>query len=269
MTSLVLVPLDDTVVFPTMDVTLPVDVGDEDRVLLIPRHDNAFAKVGTIAAVTDSVRLPGGARAVQLAGVARGIAGAAHTDHAGRLRVEVTESADDVPVDGRTRQLEREYRAVVEEILELRGVDERVGSWLRAIGEPGALADTVGFAPDVSFEEKVQILETVDVTERLALAVGMQRARLTELQLRHKIREDVREGADKQQREYFLRKQMEPIQRELGEDGASVVEEYRTKIADAGMPEAVEEQATKELGRLERMGEQSAEASTIRSTSTG
>ena len=59
MTPMILVPLDDTVVFPTMDVTLPVDVGDEDRVLLIPRHDNAFAKVGTIAAVTDSVRLPG------------------------------------------------------------------------------------------------------------------------------------------------------------------------------------------------------------------
>src|SRR3712207_9304790 len=81
MTSLLLVPMDDTVVFPTMDVTLPVDVGDEDRVLLIPRHDNAFAKVGTVAEVTDRVRLPGGGRAVQLSGVARGIAGAAHTDH--------------------------------------------------------------------------------------------------------------------------------------------------------------------------------------------
>ncbi len=265
MTSLILVPLDDTVVFPTMDVTLPVDVGDEDRVLVIPRHDGAFAKVGTIAEVTDSVRLPGGARAVQLSGVARGVAGAAHTDHLGRLRVEVTESTDDVPVDGRTRDLEREYRAVVEEILELRGVDDRVGAWLRAIGEPGPLADTIGYAPDVSFEDKVRVLETLDVTERLQLAVKLQRERLTELQLRRKIREDVREGADKQQREYFLRKQMESIQRELGEDSGSVVEEYRTKIAEAGMPEAVEEQATKELGRLERMGEQSGESSMIRS----
>src|SRR5918996_1399050 len=265
MTSMILVPLDDTVVFPTMDVTLPVDVGDEDRVLLIPRHDNEFAKVGTIAEVTDRVRLPGGARAVQLSGVARGVAGAAQTDHLGRLRVDVTEHPDDVPVDGRTRELEREYRAVVEEILELRGVDDRVGAWLRAIGEPGPLADTIGYAPDISFEEKVQILETLDVTERLELAVRLQRERLTELQLRLKIREDVREGADKQQREYFLRKQMESIQRELGEDSASVVEEYRTKIAEAGMPEAVEEQATNELGRLERMGEQSGEASMIRS----
>jgi ATP-dependent Lon protease len=265
MTSMILVPLDDTVVFPTMDVTLPVDVGDEDRVLLIPRHESAFAKVGTVAEVTDSVRLPGGGRAVQLSGVARGIAGAAHTDHAGRLRIEVTEQTDEVPVDGRTRELEREYRAVVEEILELRGVDDRVGAWLRAIGDPGPLADTIGYAPDVSFEEKVEVLETLDVTERLELAVRIQRQRLTELQLRRKIRDDVREGADQQQREYFLRKQMESIQRELGEDSGSVVEEYRTKIAEAEMPEAVEEQATKELGRLERMGEQSGEASMIRS----
>src|SRR5919108_505008 len=148
MASLILVPLDDTVVFPTMDVTLPVDVGDEDRVLLIPRHEGAFAKVGTVATVTDSVRLPGGARAVQLS---------------------------------------------------------------------------------------------------------------------RKIRDDVQSGAEKQQREYFLRKQMESIQRELGEDSASVVEEYQGKIDEAGMPEAVEEQARKELGRLERMGEQSGEASMIRS----
>src|SRR5688572_1496367 len=265
MNSLLLLPLDDTVVFPTMDVTLPVDAGDEDRVLLIPRHDGAFAKVGTIAEVTDRVRLPGGGRAVTLSGVSRGIAGAAHTDPAGRLRIEVAEVSDDVPVDGRTRTAEREYRAVVEEILELRGADERVAQFLRAIGEPGPLADTIGYAPDVSFEQKVQILETVDVTERLELAVKIQRERLVELQLRRKIREDVRDGAEQQQREYFLRKQMESIQRELGEDSASVVEEYRTKIAEADMPEDVREQADKELGRLERMGEQSAEAGMIRS----
>jgi ATP-dependent Lon protease len=265
MTSLLLVPLDDTVVFPTMDVTLPVDAGDEKRVLLIPRHEGAFARVGTIAEVTDRVRLPGGARAVSLTGVTRGVAGAASSDSFGRLRVATEERVDDVPVDGRTRTLEREYRAVVEEILELRGADERVAAFLRAIAEPGALADTIGYAPDVSFEQKLEVLETLDVTERLELAARIQRERLVELQLRKKIREDVREGADKQQREYFLRKQMESIQRELGEDSGSVVEEYRAKIAEAGMPEQVREQADKELGRLERMGEQSGEASMIRS----
>src|SRR6188472_634259 len=265
MTSLLLVPLDDTVVFPTMDVTLPVDAGDETRVLLVPRHEGEFAKVGTIAEVTDHVRLPGGGRAVSLSGSARGVAGAAHTDSRGRLRVEVTEHPDDIPVDGRTRVAEREYRAVVEEILELRGADERVASFLRAIVEPGALADTIGYAPDVPFEQKLQVLETLDVTERLELAVKIQRERLTELQLRKKIREDVQSGAEAQQREYFLRKQMESIQRELGEDSGSVAEEYRKKIAESGMPDEVREQATKELGRLERMGEQSGEASMIRS----
>src|SRR3712207_9239170 len=91
MISLLLVPMDDTVVFPTMDVTLPVDVGDEERVLLIPRHDGEFAKAGTIAEVTDRVRLPGGARAVQLSAVARGVAGAVHTDTAARLCLEAAE----------------------------------------------------------------------------------------------------------------------------------------------------------------------------------
>src|SRR5918998_5487588 len=107
MTPLLLVPLDDTVVFPTMDVTLPVAVGDEERVLLIPRHENEFAKVGTIARVTDHVRLPGGGRAVTLSGESRGVVvGGAQTDASGRLRVEVEESPDTVPVDGRTRELE-------------------------------------------------------------------------------------------------------------------------------------------------------------------
>jgi ATP-dependent Lon protease len=265
MTSLFLIPVDDTVVFPTMDVTLPVDTGDEDRVLLVPRHGSDFGSVGTIAAVTDHVRIPGGGRAVQLSGVARGVVGAGHSDAQGRLRVEVTEQADDIPVDGRTRQAEREYRAVVEEILELRGADSRIADFLRAITEPGPLADTIGYAPDVSFEEKVEVLETLDVTERLELAVRLQKDRLAELQVRRRIREDVQSGADKQQREYFLRKQMDSIRRELGDDDASVIEEYRSKIEAAGMPEKVREQAEKELGRLERLGEQGGEAGTIRS----
>jgi ATP-dependent Lon protease len=264
MTSLLLIPLDDTVVFPTMDVTLPVDTGDDDRVLLVPRHEGEYASVGTIAKVAQKVRLPGGGHGAMLEGISRGVAGAAHTDHAGRLRVEVEERVDDVPVDGRTRDIEREYRATVEEILELRGDDGRIASWVRAITEPGALADTSGYAPDLTFEQKVELLETVDVTARLELALARQRERLAELQVRQKIREDVESGAAKQQREYVLRKQMESIRRELGEDDATVGEDYRTKIAEAGMPEAVREQAERELARLERSGEQSGEAQTIR-----
>ncbi|MBX5440571.1 MAG: endopeptidase La [Solirubrobacteraceae bacterium] len=247
-----------------MDVTLPVDVGDEERVLLVPRHEGSFASVGTIARVAERVRLPGGLRGASLEGVARGIAGAAHADARGRLRVEVTEAHDEVPVDGRTRELERELRAVYDEILELRGDDGRVASFLRAITEPGALADASGYAPDLTFDDKVRLLETIDVTERLELALSLQRERLAELQVRRRIREDVESGAQKQQREYFLRRQLESIRKELGEDDGSVVDEYRAKIEEAGMPDAVREQAERELARYERIGDQSAESQTIR-----
>jgi ATP-dependent Lon protease len=264
MSRLLLVPLEDVVVFPGMSLTLAVDAGDEERVLLVPRHEHEFAAIGTVAEVSDRVRLPGGARAVTLTGLHRGVAGAAHTLPDGRLYVEVDERPDDVPVDGRTRNLEREYRAVVEEILEVRGDDGRISAFVRSITEPGVLADTGGYSPDLNYDQKVKLLQTLDVTERLELALGYQRERLAELQVRKRIREDVESGAEAQQREYFLRKQMESIRKELGEDDASVVEEYRTKIQEAGMPDHAREQAEKELGRLEKMGEQSAESTVIR-----
>jgi ATP-dependent Lon protease len=259
-----LIPLEDTVVFPNMGITLTEEVGDDERVVLVPRHENEFLDVGTIAEVTERLRLPGGGHAVALSGEHRGLIGAAQTGPGGELRVEVQERPDEVPVDGRTRELEREYRATVEEILELRGDDGRIAAFLRAIAEPGALADSAGYSPNLSYEQKVQLLRTLDVTERLELSVKLQRESLAELQIRKRIREDVQEGAEKQQREYFLRKQMDSIRKELGEDDASVADEYRTKIEDADMPEPVSEQALKELSRLERMGEQTGESSMIR-----
>src|SRR6478609_6879871 len=193
-----LIPLDDTVVFPNMGITLTVDVGDDDRVVLVPRHDNEFLEVGVIAEVSEKIRLPGGGRAVALSGEHRALIGAAETGAGGELRVEVDERPDEIPVDGRTRELEREYRATVEEILELRGDDGRISAFLRAIAEPGALADSAGYSPSLSYEQKVELLRTTDVTER------------------------------------------------------------------PEMPDEVREQATKELARLERMGEQTGESSMIR-----
>jgi len=261
---LLLVPLEDLVVFPNMNVTLTVDVGDEDRVLLVPKHDDGYAKVGTVAEVTDRIRLPGGGRAVALNGLHRGIAGAAATDAQGRLFIDVEGRPDEEAADGRSRELEREYRAVVEEILELRGDDGRIAAFVRSISEPGALADTAGYSPDLTFEQKVSLLETVDVRERLELALQLQRERLALMQVRRRIQEDVESGVEKQQREYILRRQLDSIRKELGEDEASVVEEYRTKIAEAEMPENVLEQAERELSRLERMGDQTPEATVIR-----
>jgi ATP-dependent Lon protease len=264
LSSFLLIPLDDTVVFPNMNVTISADVGDEERVLLVPRHEGEYARVGTVAEVAERVRLPGGGSAVSLVGLYRGIAGAAHTDSQGRLRVEVEERPDVDPPGVKTRDLEREYRAVVEEILELRGDDGRISAFVRSIREVGTLADTAAYAPETTFEQRIELLEAVDVIERLELALRLQRERLAELQIRHRIREDVEEGAQRQQREYILRRQLESIRKELGEDDASVSEDYRSKIAEADLPDEVREQAEREVGRLERMGDQSGESSMIR-----
>src|SRR6187401_1317397 len=247
-----------------MTATLPLDTGTESRVLLVPRHEGVYAKVGTVAEVVESGRLPGGGSAVTLTGLHRALIGAAETGPGGGLYVEVEERLDETPAPVKTRELETEYRAVVQEILELREADPRIGEFLRSVAEPGALADTAAYSPDSTFEQRVELLETLDVVERLELAVALQRDRLAELQVRRRIRDDVESGAQAQQREYFLRKQMESIRKELGEDEASVVDEYRRKIEEASMPDPVREQAERELGRLERMGDASGEASMIR-----
>jgi ATP-dependent Lon protease len=264
LSTMLLVPLEDLVVFPNMNVTLTVDVGAEERVLLVPRHENDYASVGVVAEVTDRIRLPGGGRAVALGGLHRGVAGAAETDAKGDLRVEVEERPDPEESDARMRELETEYRAVAEEILELRGDDGRISAFVRSISEPGALADTAGYSPDLTFAQKVELLETLDVRERLELSIRFQRDRLAEMQVRRRIREDVEEGAAKQQREYILRRQLESIRKELGEDDASVVDEYRRKLDEAELPEPVREQADRELSRLERQGDSSPEGSMIR-----
>ncbi len=264
MSRLRIVPLDNEVIFPGMPATMAAaDVGDDTRVLLIPRRGQAYARVGVVAEVSERGRRRGRGT-VSLIALHRAVPGAAATDGAGVLRVEIEERPDQNPTPDLTRDLEREYRAVVEEILELKGDDGRISAFVRSITDAGALADTAGYSPDLNVDQKVQLLETLDVVERLTLAVHLQQDRLTELVVRKKIREDVEGGAQKQQRDYFLRRQMDAIRKELGDDDGSAAEDYRTKIANAGMPEAVKQQAERELGRLDRLGDSNAEASTIR-----
>jgi ATP-dependent Lon protease len=262
--QLPLIPLDDSILFPGMTATVAAEVGDAERVFVVPRHEGEYGRIGTVAEVLETGKLPGGVAAATLSGLHRGLAGTASSGPAGQLLIDVEPIHDGTPTDERTRELEREYRAVVEEILELRGDDGRVSAFLRSITEPGALADTSGYSPDLGQAEKRRLLETVPVTERLELALELQRERLAELQVRRRIRDDVESGAQAQQREYFLRKQMESIRKELGEDDASVVDEYRRKVDESAMPDAVRDQAERELGRLERMGETTGESSMIR-----
>jgi ATP-dependent Lon protease len=264
MDRLRLIPLDDTVAFPGMAVTLPVDVGTDTKVLLVPRQEEAYAKVGVVAEVSERLRLAGRGFAASLMPLHRAIPGAAAEDEHGVLRVGFEARPDVAPAPALTRELEREYRAVVDEILEMRGDDGRIRAFVRSITEPGALADTAGYSPDLTFAQKRELLETLDVVDRLKLAIAFQRERMAELQVRKRIKDDVDDGAQKQQREYFLRKQMDAIRKELGENDGSLADEYRQKIAAANMPEAVRSQAERELDRFERMGESNAESSMIR-----
>src|SRR6187401_2992079 len=207
MKRLRIIPLDETVVFPGMPVTVSVDVGSDERVLLVPRQQNNYARVGVVAEVSERVRLAGRGRAASLMALHRAIPGAAGGDEDGVLRVDFEPRPDQAPATSLTRELEREYRAVVDEILELRGDDGRIRAFVRSITDTGALADTAGYSPDFNFTQKVQLLESFDVVERLTLALQFQRDRLAELQVRKRIHENVEDGASKQQREYFLRRQ--------------------------------------------------------------
>src|SRR5436190_684540 len=224
MTTLKLVPLDDAVVFPGMPVTLPAKMVGERRVLLVPCPDGVYAKVGVVA---EAESLPKNNRGtVALMPLHRGVPSVAHADSDGVLRVDVDEKPDVAPPAPMTRELEREYRAVVEEILELRGDDGRISAFVRSITDPGMLADTAGYSPDLNLHQKIELLETLDVVERLSMALKLQQERLAELRVRKRIREDVETGAQKQQREYFLRKQMDAIKKEIGESDGSVADDY-------------------------------------------
>src|SRR3954468_11881323 len=110
--TLLLIPLDDAVVFPAVTATLPIDTGDEDRVFLLPRHDGEFGRIGVVAEVIERGQLPNGAWAATVIGLHRGLAGAAEPVD-DTLRVEVQEIHDGHPQDEHTNELMQEYRAVV------------------------------------------------------------------------------------------------------------------------------------------------------------
>jgi ATP-dependent Lon protease len=235
----------------------------DQSVLLVPRIEGRYARVGTVAEIEDVGRLPSGIEALVVRGLHRALLGTGvpGTGDATWIEVEPIEEAEP---SARAVELGREYRATVENIVESRGVPQ-VAEFLRGITDPGALADTAGYSPDMSFEQKVEILEELDIERRLEIVIEHAKKTLADLELKDKIRSDVTEGIDKRQREFLLREQMAAIRKELGEDGEeNVVEGYRKRIAEAGMPEEVQKQAEQELGRLERTSEQNPEYGWIR-----
>ena len=270
-----LLPLTSGVVLPGMVVTLTIESDDARRaiaasessdgeLLLVPKIGSRYAKIGTVAKVEDVGRLRNGLEALVIRGLHRSVVGTGVAGTGEGVWVQHEPRLDPEVSSGRARELAREYRATIENIVEARGVPE-VADFIRGISDPGQIADTAGYSPDLSVEQKIEILETLDVEQRLEKALAWAMEVLAELELKDKIRSDVREGMEKNQREYILRQQMDAIRKELGdESGEGVVDEYRKKIADANMPEGARGEAERELDRLERTSEQSPEYGWIR-----
>jgi ATP-dependent Lon protease len=269
-----LLPLTTGVVLPGMVITLTVESDDARRaitaadatrgeILLVPKVGQRFAQVGTVAKVEDVGRLQNGMEALVIRGLHRAVISRGVPGTGDAVWVEVDPRPDEV-ASPRALELAREYRATLESIVEARGVPQ-VAEFLRGISDPGQIADTAGYSPDLSFEQKVDVLETLDVERRLEKVLEWAKDILAELDLKDKIRSDVREGLEKNQREFILRQQMDAIRKELGEGSEeNVVEEYRRKIAEANMPDGARKEAERELGRLERTSEQSPEYGWIR-----
>jgi ATP-dependent Lon protease len=270
-----LLPLSTGVVLPHMVVTLTLETPEaraaveaarsaDDTLLLVPHEGGRYARVGTIAVIEEMGKTPGGVEALIIRGVERALIGSGVAGSGEAVWVQVEARPDPEEVSSRAAELAREYRATVENIVEARGVPQ-VMEFLRGIDEPGALADTAGYSPDLSFDQKVEVLETLDVEARLEKVLAWAKDTLAEVSLKDKIRSEVTEGMQKNQREYILRQQLEAIKKELGEDSEeNIVEEYRKKIEESGMPENVRAEAERELGRLERTSEQNPEYGWIR-----
>ena len=274
-----LLPLTSGVVLPGMVVTLMLETpeakaavaaareGDRELVL-VPRLEARYARIGTVASIEDVGRLQNGMDAMVVRGVRRAVVGTgvAGTGDATWVQIEdAVERGDDTD---RARELARDYRGTVENIAEAIGAPQ-IAQTVKGIRELGALADLAGYSPELTMEQKVEILETLDVEQRLEKVLGWAKDSLAEMTVKNKIREEVQEGLDKRQREFILREQLGAIRKELGEitgeeTEGSVIEEYRSKIAATNMPEGALKEAERELGRLERTSEQSPEYGWIR-----
>ncbi len=273
-TTLPVLPLGSGVLLPHMVVTVAletpearaaVDAAGDGLLLVVPRVDNRYAGMGTIARVDEQGELGHGVRAVVVRGLHRATIGLGVPGSGTSLWVEATTAPETNADSERARTLALEYQALIEGILEARGLAV-LGDVVRGARGPGAIADLAGYSPDLSLEQKIEVLEALDVEVRLDKVVGWAKTVLAEQSVKDRIRKGVSEGMDKTQREFLLRQQLAAIRKELGEtDTDADLERFRALVADGSVPMPVREAVERELGRLERTSEQSPERGWIRS----
>ena len=284
--SLPVLPLRDVVVFPHM--VIPLFVGrdksiralelameSDKRILLVAQKsaetdDPAAADlyaIGTLAHVLQLLKLPDGTIKVLVEGVER-------------VRVDRVTQRDDtlsghaVVVESTERREPREIEATARSLMTLfeqyvktnRKLPPELLQTLSGIDEPSRLADTIAAHLGVRLADKQRLLEATDTGERLELLVGFVDGEIDVQQMEKRIRGRVKSQMEKSQREYYLNEQMKAIQKELGDidDAPNDLDELARKVAEAGMPKAVETKAKNELNKLKQMSPMSAEAAVVR-----
>ena len=287
--TLPVLPLDDEVVLPGMVVPLETSPQEvraaidaarmpaaarvpgirseaKPRVLLVPRlADRGLAGVGTLAVVDQEGRLPGGEPGAVLRGISRVRIGSGTTGSGAALWVEGT-VIDETGHGPRADELAKEYKSLVIATLQNRGAWQVVDA-IQQLTDPSAIADRSGYAAYLSAAQKLQILETADLVDRLELIIAWTKEHMAELNVAESIRKDVADGMEKQQKEFLLRQQLAAVRKELADlsgDPSTEEDDYRARVEAANLPEDVHNAAMKEVAKLERTSEQSPEVGWIR-----
>ena len=263
----------DPIVLPGMVVPIALDdaartavdaarASESGQLLIAPRLDDRYPSYGVLATILQVGRIAGGGTAAVVRGERRAHIGVGASGPGAALWVEVTEITDPEASD-ETRAVAAEYKKLLLAMLQRREAWELVDVVNRLI-DPSALADMAGYASYLTAVQKRQLLETEDVGRRLHLLIDWTGEQLAEVEVNDKIAEDVREGMEKQQKEFLLRQQLAAIRKELGEGEPDGSDDYRSRIEAADLPEKVREAALREVGKLERSSEQSPEGGWIR-----
>ncbi|MFL6711412.1 MAG: endopeptidase La, partial [Sulfurifustis sp.] len=283
--ALIILPVRNTVLFPGM--VLPLTIGRQRSIAAAQEAMRSERPIGVLQQRDPSVDVPGPNDLYSLGTVATILRyvtspeGAHHVISQGQKRFQVVEYLDGYPflvarvqpietVEPTGKEIEARVlhlkRRAAEALELLPQVPTELSAAIEAVASGSALADLIASFMDISPAEKQEVLETLDVQERLEKVAQLLTHRIAVLKLTHEISEQTKESMDQRQREFLLREQLKTIQKELGEtDGKGAeIEELTKAIADAKMPKEVEEQASRELKRLERMPEGAGEHSMIR-----
>ena len=281
-----LVALRDTVIFPEMIVPLQVGrdrsvkaldraVRTSQPVALVTQRSSEQEEigsvdelypVGTLAKIAQVIRLQDGTIRAIVQGQRRiRLLELVQTEPHLEARVEIIEDVAEKTLE--IEALMASIHAQIEQYVNSgASVPPEVAVAARNITDAGLLADMTAYSPDMSTEQRQELLETIDVAERLRLASQFLAKQIEVLELKGRIQSEVKSEMDKTQREYILREQMKAIQKELGEDDPSVAEasELRERVEQSAMPDEVKEKALKEVDRLSRIPSASPEQGVIR-----